>query len=422
MWNAQLPGPWSSAYTTNINMEMAYWPAETTSLPECHEPLLDFVARVATKTGPAAARALYDADGWVLHHNSDIWGYAAPVGAGHGDPAWACWPMGGVWLSLHMWDRFTFDQDLRALRDEAWPVLEATARFALSWVQTDGETAWTAPSTSPENHYLDESGQQLAITMTATMDAELLRALSDACTRAAQALGRDDAWVTELRAHVDLLPPVRIAADGSIEEWAEPLTPAEPDHRHLSHLVGLFPLGSMTPSRTPDLARAAATSIVNRGAESTGWALAWRAAMWARLGEGARVHGQLRMLLRPAEDAAGQHRGGVYHNLFSAHPPFQIDGNLGFTAAIAEALVQSHEQEIRLLPALPPSWVTGNITGIRCRGGITVDVAWANARVTRVTVRSASRTATTLSGPGLPAVRCDISPNRAMIIESKETS
>ncbi|MFD4960367.1 glycoside hydrolase N-terminal domain-containing protein [Microbacterium sp. NPDC058389] len=423
LWNAQLPGPWSSAYTTNINLQMAYWPAETTGLAECHEPLLRFTRRLSETTGPVVARELYGADGWVAHHNSDAWAFAAPVGAGHGDPAWANWALGGVWLALHLWDHYAYGGDLAYLRDDAWPVLASTAAFALSWIQGDDERAWTSPSTSPENRYLDTDGHERGVAVTATMDVALLRELADVCRRAAAALGVDKAWVADLTARTAALPDPQISPRGDLREWDRDRVEAEPLHRHLSHLVGLFPYAQITPEQTPELARAASESIRLRGPESTGWALAWRAAMQARLGDGAAVHEHVRMALRPADPDAGGQRGGLYPNLFSAHPPFQIDGNLGLTAAIAEALVQSAPDEagavrVRLLPALPPQWPDGAVRGIRTRGDVSVDLEWAGGRLVRACLRAGARAATmNVYGPDGPIGTCDLAPGTSQVLD-----
>ncbi|WP_394550811.1 glycoside hydrolase N-terminal domain-containing protein [Agromyces sp. MMS24-JH15] len=420
IWNAELPGPWSSAYTTNINLQMAYWPAETTGLPECHEPLLRFVERVAATTGPVVARDLHGADGWALHHNSDAWGHAAPVGAGHGDPAWAFWPMGGVWLALHAWDHFAFGGDAAGL-EASWPALLGAARFARSWIRADGDRAWTSPSTSPENRFLDAAGEPRAVDESSTMDVALLRELAAVCLEARAVLGRegdpDTDVVDDLATLVARLPDLRATTTGELAEWSRDLPDAERGHRHLSHLVGLFPFSGITPERTPGLARAAAASIRGRGPESSGWALAWRAAMQARLGDGAAVERQVAMALRPADDSGGAHRGGVYANLFSAHPPFQVDGNLGLTAAIAEALVQSHDGVIRLLPALPPGWRSGRVRGLRARGGSTVDLRWTDGRLTGATLRAAHPIVVEVTGPGLGSRVVELRPGVPVHLE-----
>ncbi|WP_102194063.1 glycosyl hydrolase family 95 catalytic domain-containing protein [Microbacterium aurantiacum] len=420
LWNAELPGPWSSAYTTNINLQMAYWAAETTSLTECHTPLLRFIRRLAAGPGATVARELHGADGWVAHHNSDAWAHAAPVGAGHSDPAWAFWPMGGVWLSLHLWERYAFSGDIDELRAQSWPVLASAAQFALSWIRRDGDRASTSPSTSPENHFLADDGTVTGVGESSTMDVALLRALATACVRASTVLGIDEPWIAELLSLVTALPDAEVDPDGTLREWDRPREDTEPQHRHLSHLVGLYPLAQITPARTPSLAAAAAASILSRGHESTGWALAWRTAMWARLGDGARVHDQLLMALRPADADGGGHRGGLYANGFSAHPPFQIDGNIGLTAGVAEALLHSHEERMLLLPALPPAWPAGSVQGLRARGGVTVDIDWEHGEVAKVRLRSDRHTTIEMSGPGIDIRSVVLTAGQPVLIEPRE--
>ena len=433
LWNDELPAPWSSNYTLNINTEMNYWAAETANLAECHVPLLDWVAAASRGTGEVAARTLYGARGWVLHHNSDRWGHAAPVGAGAGDVSWSFWPLGGVWLTRHLWDHVDFSgttepgaagavtADLAYLR-EVWPVIESCAAFALDWIVPDpargaGATQ-TTPSTSPENRFVAADGRPASATTSSTMDVALLRDLAVRCRAAAAALGVAPAWLGRLDAAVAGLPDPRTGSRGELLEWSAELVEVEPEHRHTSHLVGVYPLGQITPEGAPVLAAAARRTLELRGPESTGWALAWRVALWARLHDAEQAHATLQRCLRPvppdSPDGPAQ-RGGLYPNLFSAHPPFQIDGNLGYAAGVIEMLLQSHSDGLHLLPALPTAWPDGSVRGLRARGGIVVDIVWAEGRLTRATLRSAASAGTTPAGAPMSPVRVRCGSRRVVV-------
>lgn len=393
VWNERLDPPWHGSYTININLPMNYWGALVGALPEAHEPLLDWLA-VLARSGERVARELYGAPGWVAHHNSDAWGFAAPVGDGTEDPAWSFWPLGGVWLVRHVADHWAVTGDAEALR-RGWRLLESAARFLLAWLVPAGPGALgTSPATSPENTYLAD-GEAWSLSTSTTADLALARDLLSHVLATAPAAARagaavDAALVAAAADALPRLPAERVGPDGRLAEWADDVPDAEPRHRHTSHLFGVYPGTSVTPLDTPGLARAASRTLAARGAHSTGWALAWRVALQARLHDGAAVDALLRAFLHPvdagpdqvAAPEGGTHDGGVYRSLLCAHPPFQVDGNLGVVAGIAEALAQGHRagadgvREIHLLPALPPSWTVGEVAGLRLPGGVEVDVAW----------------------------------------------
>nr|WP_285245075.1 glycoside hydrolase family 95 protein [Pseudarthrobacter sp. fls2-241-R2A-127] len=315
IWNEELPPPWSSNYTVNINTEMNYWPALPTNLAECHEPLLQLVDTLA-RSGRAAA-ALYGARGWAAHHNTDPWGHPFAVGAGEGDSMWASWAMGGIWLVQSAWEHYAYTGDAGRLR-ASWPAIEGACLFALDWIIGDARTgAHTSPSTSPENQYVAKDGGPASVSRSSTMDVSLLRGLLDSARHAATALAEDAPWLAELADKVHSLPQPAVGGRGEIREWSFPAIEHAPDHRHTSHLAALYPLRQWSAEATPALAAAAARTLELRGPESTGWAMAWRIALWARLGNAAKAEESLNLALRVAGEGFDE-RGGVYPNLFTA--------------------------------------------------------------------------------------------------------